>query len=74
MANEDSIDRNNKQWNAHTADIVPHDNIHYGDSTYFIIIRIDAVQLLYTHVFAEPQTSYSKTIQLGILFTAGYTL
>ncbi|CAF1086293.1 unnamed protein product [Rotaria magnacalcarata] len=31
-----------------------------------------AVQLLYTHVFTEPKTSYSKTTQLGITFTAGY--
>ncbi|CAF5216746.1 unnamed protein product, partial [Rotaria magnacalcarata] len=44
MANGDSIDRNNKQWNAHTAEIVPHDNIHYGDSTYFLIIRIDVTK------------------------------
>jgi solute carrier family 25 phosphate transporter 3 len=28
---------------------------------------------LYTHVFTEPKTSYSKGTQLGITFAAGYS-
>ncbi|CAF1199057.1 unnamed protein product [Rotaria sordida] len=31
-----------------------------------------AVQMLYTHVFTEPKSSYSKSTQLGITFAAGY--
>lgn len=33
---------------------------------------LQTVQLLYTHVFTEPKTNYSKTTQLAITFSAGY--
>ncbi|CAF2473872.1 unnamed protein product [Rotaria sp. Silwood2] len=31
-----------------------------------------AVQMLYSHVFTEPKSNYSKSTQLGITFSAGY--